>query len=274
MDQEEKVLSSDDLKRQAMAMFATLQSKRGALPARLTDELNKEAQRYTNAAAHAIRCNRVFNTWVMDTLRHNKRRIDGSVDNTSPDPLAIIVFLLLDQCKNLATLKALETLGSQMMWVPQSGLGKIHLQEQQPRILQHPEVGRIYVRVEIFLTQAEDTQRFDMCVLDPETQIPATERDVVTIQRRIHALTGVPMEALQTLTDAIRRNPEAVLDELALHGDMRRAISMDADAMRVCSGCKKYGYNLGKCSGCKQAHYCGQECQKADWKTHKVKCGK
>lgn len=270
MEEKRNILSIEYLKRQAMAMFATLQSKRRTLPVKLTDELDQEAERCTGPAVHAVRCNRVFNEWIRDTLRHNRNTV------TTHQPLAIVMFLLLNQCKDMAALKTQETLGSQMMWIPLDGLGKMNLPQQQ--LLQHQEVSRVYVRVEIFLTQSEDTKRFDMCVLDPDAQIPATERDLTALQRRMHEQTGVPMEALQQLTEIIRRNPEAVLDELSTYTDMQRAMAMDVESMRVCSVCKKYGYNLGKCSGCKDTagsvYYCGRECQKADWKTHKVKCGK
>jgi hypothetical protein len=267
---EEKVLSIDDLKHQALAMFATLQGKRKALPAHLTDELDKEADRCTGPAVHSLRSNRIFQKRILDTLHHNKY--------SAQEPLAIFMFLLLDQCKDMAALKTLETLGSQMMWIPQSELGEIRLPPSSHLpVIQQKEVGRIYVRVEIFLTQAEDTKRFDMCVLDPDGLIPATERDLSALQRRMHAQTGVPMEVLTELTEMIRRDPVAVLDAMSSRVDMRRALAMDMEMMRVCTTCKRYGYNLSKCSGCKgdcSVYYCGQECQKSDWKIHKLKCGK
>jgi len=37
----------------------------------------------------------------------------------------------------------------------------------------------------------------------------------------------------------------------------------------TCVVCAKEGI-FKKCSGCKKDHYCGAECQKADWKRHKA----
>ncbi|KAJ6511089.1 hypothetical protein C8R45DRAFT_1207828 [Mycena sanguinolenta] len=43
----------------------------------------------------------------------------------------------------------------------------------------------------------------------------------------------------------------------------------------VCHHCFKgihQSPQLSKCSGCRRISYCGQDCQKSDWKTHKVMC--
>jgi len=37
-----------------------------------------------------------------------------------------------------------------------------------------------------------------------------------------------------------------------------------------CTGCNKVG--LKKCKSCKAVYYCSIECQKKDWKNHKVNC--
>ena len=44
--------------------------------------------------------------------------------------------------------------------------------------------------------------------------------------------------------------------------------------LSTCALCHKgaLGYKLYRCSRCKCANYCTQECQKADWKTHKKSC--
>ena len=45
------------------------------------------------------------------------------------------------------------------------------------------------------------------------------------------------------------------------------------DRTTFCMGCKKiYETVLDRCSRCKMVHYCDVECQKKDWKSHKVKC--
>lgn len=42
--------------------------------------------------------------------------------------------------------------------------------------------------------------------------------------------------------------------------------------IRRCQYCFKTDEKLSKCSRCKVVHYCSKECQKQDWKIHKVYC--
>ncbi|GHP03726.1 hypothetical protein PPROV_000248100 [Pycnococcus provasolii] len=47
--------------------------------------------------------------------------------------------------------------------------------------------------------------------------------------------------------------------------------------LNMCRWCNKSAMDsieLFKCPGCKSAHYCSKECQKRDWKSHKVACKK
>ncbi|KAF1360784.1 hypothetical protein EJ07DRAFT_114520 [Lizonia empirigonia] len=39
-----------------------------------------------------------------------------------------------------------------------------------------------------------------------------------------------------------------------------------------CANCKKTAVGLRACSRCHTVQYCGRDCQKADWKTHKKAC--
>ncbi len=41
-----------------------------------------------------------------------------------------------------------------------------------------------------------------------------------------------------------------------------------------CDACHKPFTTLSACSRCKKVHYCGRECQKTHWSTHKAKCSK
>ena len=43
-------------------------------------------------------------------------------------------------------------------------------------------------------------------------------------------------------------------------------------AVKICYSCKKAEKNLKRCTKCYTAVYCGNECQKKDWKDHKMKC--
>jgi splicing suppressor protein 51 len=44
------------------------------------------------------------------------------------------------------------------------------------------------------------------------------------------------------------------------------------ESTRSCANCKKTDVDLKACSKCKTAHYCGRDCQKTDWKSHKKVC--
>lgn len=64
------------------------------------------------------------------------------------------------------------------------------------------------------------------------------------------------------------------LGELAQQAEVSNNPTI-ADVRAMCRGCSKEaaaGVKLLKCAGCKQASYCGKECQKMDWKTHKHLC--
>ena len=43
---------------------------------------------------------------------------------------------------------------------------------------------------------------------------------------------------------------------------------------KLCYCCKKSKTNLQKCCKCYTAQYCGKECQKNDWESHKQECGR
>ena len=43
---------------------------------------------------------------------------------------------------------------------------------------------------------------------------------------------------------------------------------------KVCEVCRKVSATVKKCGGCKKLAYCSQVCQKADWKKHRMRCGK
>ncbi len=41
---------------------------------------------------------------------------------------------------------------------------------------------------------------------------------------------------------------------------------------QICKACEKTAEEMKKCSNCQIAIYCGKDCQKKDWSTHKVVC--
>ncbi|KAL6305441.1 hypothetical protein BKA93DRAFT_213686 [Sparassis latifolia] len=52
---------------------------------------------------------------------------------------------------------------------------------------------------------------------------------------------------------------------------IRQILKADTDVAKVCSQCGKSG-ELFDCSRCKKVRYCGESCQKAAWKQHKLVC--
>lgn len=44
------------------------------------------------------------------------------------------------------------------------------------------------------------------------------------------------------------------------------------DSFKPCMKCDASDRPTKRCSGCNFAHYCGKECQRADWKSHKKLC--
>jgi hypothetical protein len=44
--------------------------------------------------------------------------------------------------------------------------------------------------------------------------------------------------------------------------------------MNPCKVCSKTDENMQICSACKSVHYCSLNCQKSDWKSHKIDCFK
>lgn len=53
--------------------------------------------------------------------------------------------------------------------------------------------------------------------------------------------------------------------------------SLEKDISRECSHCHEWettAHKLSKCSRCPKTFYCNLECQRSDWKAHKVICGK
>lgn len=46
----------------------------------------------------------------------------------------------------------------------------------------------------------------------------------------------------------------------------------DLQIMAICTTCGKNQKKMDKCSRCRDVYYCSKECQKSDWKSHKITC--
>jgi hypothetical protein len=69
--------------------------------------------------------------------------------------------------------------------------------------------------------------------------------------------------------DLTKAGSEADLAEAGSEADLTEAESVKLD----CFYCMKHSEcSLKKCAGCNVARYCDQECQKADWSSHKTVC--
>ncbi|KII91804.1 hypothetical protein PLICRDRAFT_104569 [Plicaturopsis crispa FD-325 SS-3] len=70
--------------------------------------------------------------------------------------------------------------------------------------------------------------------------------------------------------DVVRGVPQIRLES---DGRLREVFDVVV-ATDACRRCATRGAKLRKCSRCKEVSYCGEECQKADWTSHKQTCKK
>ena len=70
-------------------------------------------------------------------------------------------------------------------------------------------------------------------------------------------------EKLETLLRLTAKSMEGT-EMFAIPGDQK-------SKKFACKECSKIG-RLFKCSRCKDVYYCSKECQKKDWKLHKIIC--
>lgn len=255
--------STEGLRRQAIVVFSTIQMTRLTLPKTLTPAVNEEAESLKSIVVCGVKANPVFSQWVKEAFDYNKT-------HKKSEHVAINVFVFPRQCKNNA-LPTLETLASQMLFVTKEALGNIRIPEAEPRF---KDIARIFVRIELYVTQDEHVKGTDMCILDPEARLPFEEQDVKTIINRAHRETGVPKEVLASIAEEAMKDPEKAMRTLAPEMDLQGLNDFESRMTRVCATCNKYGYTLPKCSVCKKAYYCSQECQTKDWKRHRKICKK
>jgi hypothetical protein len=81
--------------------------------------------------------------------------------------------------------------------------------------------------------------------------------------KRFQDCVKVYTETQETLDATFRQWDDQQADFLRAMGAMRRK----------CMKCKKRKKGLMFCGGCHLHAYCDEECQRADWKRHKLVCG-
>lgn len=253
--------SFEGLRKQALVMFSTTQMKRITLPPKLTPEIDEEAESMKSNVVDGVRKNKIFENWVKQTFVYNKTHPNSS-------PLAIMVVVFLQQCRD-NVLQKLDTLASQMMFVPLEGLGDIHIPEYGKHFR---VVDCVFTRIELFMTQAEDVKRVDISIMDPDARLPPNEKDVTTLINRVHRESGIPKQVLACVAEEAMTNPESFTKSSVI--DIQKITEYETRMLRVCDLCHKYGYTLGKCSGCKKVYYCSEDCQTKDWKKHRKTCKK
>lgn len=77
------------------------------------------------------------------------------------------------------------------------------------------------------------------------------------------------------LGERFAREGRLQLDGLDLSQEIPASASLnDAAGQRVCAKCSVHTDFAKRCSGCKVVYYCGVDCQKQDWPSHRAICKK
>lgn len=78
----------------------------------------------------------------------------------------------------------------------------------------------------------------------------------------------------ETKTEVLSSEQSAQLSALlASHAFTQNTTQASSQAQLLCQSCGAAGDAMKKCSACHSVSYCKKECQKADWKKHKLNCG-
>jgi hypothetical protein len=253
-------LTPEGLRTRALTVFGITQTKRVGLPRKKTPFVVAQGE----AIYKRINSNLVDHPFIKHCVRnllvYNKAR------KNPKEHLGLFLVLFPDQCERLDE----SVLKAQCMCIPEEGLGNLRLANIPDNMLDTP---RILMRVEIYLTQEEDTNTWDLRILDPDYYI-GHDDDVDNLQRRLVKEAGIPKELLEEMRQLATDHPEECKAWLQSHGDESKSNNALMTFMRSCEVCKKFGFTLPKCSGCKSVYYCSTECQNTDWKKHKIICGK
>lgn len=253
-------LTPEGLRQQAITVFGITQTKRVGLPPRKTAEVVAQGEAIYKSINSNLVDHPFIKRCVRDLLAYNKAR------ENAKEHLGLFLVLFPDQCGCLDE----SVLKAQSMCIPEEGLTELRL----PKIPEHMmTIPRVLMRVEIYLTRDEDTNTWDLRILDPDCYIE-DDNDVDNLQRRLAKKAGLPKELLEEMRQLATDHPEECKAWLETHNDDRKSNNALIALMRSCQVCKKFGFSLPKCSGCKNVYYCSKECQNSDWKEHKIICGK
>ena len=159
--------SRKGLLERATAVFATMTRLRRVLPPKLTPEIIAQGEEWTAIALHGLRRNAIFRQCIEDAI--------DNATNPAVGPLGLVVFLTSKQCESSATLAASEGLSLQIAFARIDAIASMSRRPDThpPPVENHlRDFPKVWVRLEIALTQQEDSSIKEFYYLDPRIKLP------------------------------------------------------------------------------------------------------
>jgi hypothetical protein len=239
--------TTEGLRYRAFELFALLQTKRLALPPKLTPEIQAlSTSSVKDKVSLFLDHNLFFKRCIREALVHNS-------DKAASKQVGLFVVIFLDQ---LQSLEKEDFLQKQVMGIKIKDLKDLRL----PSLSKHMQsVKNVCTRVEMCLTQEADAITWDFNAFNFDSLI-IHENDIDIIEKRISREFNIPKEQVQ----------KWVYDR----GNVCDTSNLLIHLMRSCHLCHKFGFKLSKCGACLETYYCSEQCQHDDWKEHKKICRK
>lgn len=127
--------------------------------------------------------------------------------------------------------------------------------------------GRVDPRIPTFAPFSWGTRSANLArAVEIKLRVLGVRADLCTVQPGTKEQDDVADETFGEMMSLIINKTRTGLPEQAGHGRL------------ICGGCKKdsswFSAGLMKCSRCNTKSYCSRDCQKKDWKQHKMTCGR